>query len=49
MVDLPNEAEIVALFVHRPGARYIVASDAGDGFVVVGTMRWPRPAPARCC
>ncbi len=34
MVDLPNEAEIVALFVHRPGVRLIVASTAGDGFVV---------------
>jgi topoisomerase-4 subunit A len=34
MVDLPNEAEIVALFVHRPGARRLVASSAGDGFVV---------------
>ena len=34
MVDLPQEAEIVALFVHRPGAKLIVASDAGDGFVV---------------
>ncbi|MFN3147731.1 MAG: DNA topoisomerase IV subunit A [Paracoccaceae bacterium] len=33
MVDLPNEAEIVALFVHRPGGRLLVASDAGDGFV----------------
>ena len=34
MVDLPNEAEIVALFVHRPGEKRIVASTAGDGFVV---------------
>ncbi len=34
MVDLPNEAGIVALFVHRPGAKRLVASDAGDGFVV---------------
>ena len=34
MVDLPQEAEIVALLVHRPGARLIVASDAGDGFIV---------------
>lgn len=34
MVDLPNEAEIVDLIVHRPGARYIVASSAGEGFVV---------------
>ncbi len=34
MVDLPNEAEIIALFIHRPGARLLVASTAGDGFVV---------------
>jgi topoisomerase-4 subunit A len=34
MVDLPNEAEIVALFIHRPGARRLVASSAGDGFIV---------------
>lgn len=34
MVDLPNEAEIIALFPHRPGQKLIVASTAGDGFVV---------------
>jgi topoisomerase IV subunit A len=34
MVDLPNEAEIVTLSVYRPGARLLVASSAGDGFVV---------------
>ncbi|SMH48433.1 DNA topoisomerase IV subunit A [Maritimibacter sp. HL-12] len=34
MVDLPNEAEIVEMFVHRPGARLIVASAEGNGFVV---------------
>jgi topoisomerase-4 subunit A len=34
MVELPNEAEIVALFAHRSGARLIVASSVGDGFVV---------------
>ena len=34
MVDLPNEAEIVALMIHRTGTRLIVASSAGDGFVV---------------
>jgi topoisomerase-4 subunit A len=34
MVDLPNEAEIVDLRVWRPGERLLVASDAGDGFVV---------------
>ncbi|WP_120500572.1 DNA topoisomerase IV subunit A [Roseovarius sp. EL26] len=34
MVDLPNEAEIVDLFIHAPGRKLLVASDAGDGFVV---------------
>ncbi|MEM9393731.1 MAG: DNA topoisomerase IV subunit A [Pseudomonadota bacterium] len=34
MVDLPNEAELVHLFLHDPGRRLIVASDAGDGFIV---------------
>jgi topoisomerase-4 subunit A len=34
MVDLPNEAEMVDLFLHDPQRRLIVASDAGDGFVV---------------
>ncbi|MEO1538413.1 MAG: DNA topoisomerase IV subunit A [Pseudomonadota bacterium] len=34
VVDLPNEAEIVALFIHKPGQKLLVASSAGDGFVV---------------
>jgi topoisomerase-4 subunit A len=34
MVDLPNEARIVTMFVHRPGRRRVIASSAGDGFVV---------------
>lgn len=34
MVDLPNEAEIVDLLIHKPGAKLIAASSAGDGFVV---------------
>ncbi|PZQ46713.1 MAG: DNA topoisomerase IV subunit A [Rhodovulum sulfidophilum] len=34
IADIPNEARMVALFVHRPGAKLIVASDAGDGFVL---------------
>ncbi len=33
MIDLPNEAAIVDLFVFREG-RMVVASDAGDGFIV---------------
>ncbi|MBI1418621.1 MAG: DNA topoisomerase 4 subunit A [Limimaricola sp.] len=34
MIDLPNEADIVAMRVYRPGERLIVASVEGDGFVV---------------
>ena len=34
MVDLPNEVEIVDLFLHLPGRKLLVASSAGDGFVV---------------
>ena len=34
MVDLPNESEIVGIFIHKPDRRLLVASSAGDGFVV---------------
>ena len=34
MVDLPNEAKIVELRIHRPGSKLVVASTAGDGFLV---------------
>jgi topoisomerase-4 subunit A len=34
MIDLPNEAQMVAFFVHVPGGRLLVASEAGDGFVL---------------
>ncbi|MET4101002.1 topoisomerase-4 subunit A [Roseovarius sp. MBR-78] len=34
MVDLPNEAEIVDLFIHKSGRKLLVASSAGDGFIV---------------
>ena len=34
MVDLPNEAGIVDLFIHRAGVKLLVASSAGDGFIV---------------
>ena len=34
MIDLPNEAEIVAMFPWREGERHVVASKAGDGFIV---------------
>ncbi|MBE1285936.1 MAG: DNA topoisomerase 4 subunit A [Rhodobacteraceae bacterium] len=33
MVDLPNEAEIVDLFIHNPEGKLLVASTAGNGFV----------------
>lgn len=33
MIDLPNDVEIVDIFAHR-GIRRLVASSAGDGFVV---------------
>ncbi|MEI4234492.1 DNA topoisomerase IV subunit A [Roseovarius sp. D22-M7] len=34
MVDLPNEADIVELLIHKPGRKLLVASSAGDGFIV---------------
>ena len=34
MVDLPNEAEIVDILLYRPGEKLLMASSAGDGFVV---------------
>jgi topoisomerase-4 subunit A len=34
MVDLANDEDLVALFIHRPGGRLLVASSAGDGFIV---------------
>ena len=34
MLDLPNEAQMLALFVHVPGGRLLVASEAGDGFIL---------------
>ncbi|MEE4189308.1 MAG: DNA gyrase subunit A, partial [Roseobacter sp.] len=34
MVDLPNEAEIVTILIHAPDRKLLVASSAGDGFVV---------------
>ncbi|APE42292.1 DNA topoisomerase IV subunit A [Sulfitobacter alexandrii] len=37
MVDLPNEVRIVDLFIHQPDRKLLVASTAGDGFVVPET------------
>ncbi|SHJ81076.1 DNA topoisomerase IV subunit A [Shimia gijangensis] len=34
MVDLPNEAEILDILIHDPERRLLLASTAGDGFVV---------------
>ena len=34
IVDLPNEAEIIDIFIYRPEGKLIVASSAGNGFVV---------------
>ena len=34
IVDLPNEAEIVGLLIHDPERKLLIASSAGDGFVV---------------
>ncbi len=34
IVDLPNEAEIVTILIHKPGRRLLLASSAGDGFIV---------------
>ena len=34
MVDLPNEAEVIAMFPWREGRKYLVASKAGNGFIV---------------
>ncbi len=34
MVDLPNEARIVDILIHKPGRKLLVASDAGNGFMV---------------
>ncbi|MBO6865966.1 MAG: DNA topoisomerase IV subunit A [Thalassococcus sp.] len=34
MVDLPNEAEIMDILIHNPDRKLLVASSAGDGFVV---------------
>ncbi|CUH64402.1 DNA topoisomerase 4 subunit A [Thalassovita gelatinovora] len=34
MVDLPNESEIIDLFIHKPGQKLLVASTEGNGFMV---------------
>lgn len=37
MIDLPNDVEIVDIFIHNPDVKRLVASTAGDGFVVPET------------
>jgi topoisomerase-4 subunit A len=34
MVDIPQDVEIVDILIHRPGQKLLVASTAGDGFIV---------------
>lgn len=34
MVDIPNETQIIDILIHRPGRKLLLASTAGDGFVV---------------
>ncbi len=34
MIDLPNEADITAIVINRPGRKLLVASSAGNGFIV---------------
>ncbi|SMG14937.1 DNA topoisomerase IV subunit A [Paracoccus sp. J56] len=34
MIDLPNDAAVIDMFPWRDGERYLVASKAGDGFIV---------------
>ncbi|HUS55759.1 MAG TPA: DNA topoisomerase IV subunit A [Thermohalobaculum sp.] len=34
MIDLANDEDLVALFIHHPGERLLVASSAGNGFIV---------------
>ena len=34
MIDLGNDQDIVAVFVHKPGRKLLVAADDGRGFIV---------------
>jgi topoisomerase-4 subunit A len=36
MVDLPNDVDIVDFFIHNLSVKRLVASTAGDGFIVPG-------------
>ena len=61
MLNLPNEAQLLALFVHVPGGKLLVASYAGDGFLLpedeaaaqtrarTPSLRFSTCLPARVC
>ncbi len=34
MVDMDNDSDILAAFVHQPGRKLLLASTAGNGFIV---------------
>ena len=34
MIDLPNDADIVNIFIHEPDRKLLIASSKGDGFIV---------------
>ena len=34
IVDLPNDANMIDLFIHQPDRKLLLASSAGDGFIV---------------
>ncbi|MGE4313080.1 MAG: DNA topoisomerase IV subunit A [Pseudobdellovibrionaceae bacterium] len=36
MIDLPNEADLVGMFLYNPEAKYLVAASTGHGFIVRG-------------
>ena len=61
MIDLPNDQDIIALFVHQPGKRIVVASSDGRGFIIseddviadeerqTGAQCWKRNGGAGLC
>ena len=34
MIDLPNDQDVIAMMLHRPGGKLLVASSEGQGFLV---------------
>lgn len=49
MLDLPNEAQVLAVLVHRPGGRLLIASGVGTASCCRRTRRWPRRARGGRC